>query len=98
LSFGEILGLVAGALTTGSFLPQVVRVYKLRSAHEISLFFTVLFMVGDLIWMGYGIYLSSIPIILWNVLGALMAAALLFAKIRYGKTHVGGGSQAGRAA
>jgi MtN3 and saliva related transmembrane protein len=86
LSFGVILGLVAGALTTGSFLPQVVRVFKLRSAHEISLFFTILFFIGDLTWLGYGIYLRQLPIILWNILGGLLAAALLFAKIKYGMT------------
>jgi MtN3 and saliva related transmembrane protein len=85
LSFGEILGLVAGAITTGSFFPQVIRVYRLRSAREISLFFTILFLVGDLTWMGYGIYLQELPIILWNILGSLLAAALLLAKMRYGK-------------
>jgi MtN3 and saliva related transmembrane protein len=89
LSFGEILGLVAGAITTGSFVPQVVKVYQIRSAREISLVFTILFIVGDLIWMGYGIYLKEIPIILWNIFGASLAAALLVGKLRYGKTDKG---------
>jgi MtN3 and saliva related transmembrane protein len=88
LSFGEILGLVAGAITTGSFVPQVVRVYKIKSAREISLFFTILFLVGDILWMLYGIYKDSISIILWNILGASMAAALLIGKVKYGKTTV----------
>jgi MtN3 and saliva related transmembrane protein len=83
LSFGEILGLVAGAITTGSFVPQVVRVYKIKSAREISLFFTILFLIGDLIWMAYGIYLQSLPIIMWNILGASLAAALMIAKLKY---------------
>ncbi len=85
MSFGEVLGLVAGAITTGSFIPQVIRVYRLKSTREISLFFTILFMVGDLIWMGYGIYLRELPLILWNALGTSMAAALMVAKLRYGK-------------
>jgi MtN3 and saliva related transmembrane protein len=86
VSFVEILGLVAGAITTGSFFPQVIRVYKLHSAREISLFFTILFLVGDFTWMTYGIYLQQLPIILWNILGGLLAAALLFAKIKYGQS------------
>ena len=85
MSFGEVLGLVAGAITTGSFIPQVIRVYRLRSTREISLFFTILFMVGDLIWMGYGIYLRELPLILWNALGTSLAGALTVAKLRYGK-------------
>ncbi len=85
MSFGEILGLVAGAITTGSFVPQVVRVYRIRSAREISLFFTILFLVGDLTWMAYGIYLKELPIILWNICGASLAGALMVAKYRYGR-------------
>ena len=85
MSFGEILGLVAGAITTGSFVPQVVRVYKIRSAREISLFFTILFLVGDLLWMSYGIYLKDLPIVLWNIMGASLACALMIAKFKYGK-------------
>lgn len=85
MSFGDILGLVAGAITTGSFVPQVVRVYRIRSAREISLFFTILFIVGELLWIGYGIYLKQLPLILWNVLGASLGGALMVAKFKYGK-------------
>ena len=66
-SFGEILGLVAGAITTGSFVPQVV-VFKVRSAHEISLAFILAFVVGDSAWLVYGIYFQLFPVIFWNVL------------------------------
>jgi MtN3 and saliva related transmembrane protein len=88
LQFGEILGLVAGAITTGSFVPQLIRVYKLKSAREISLFFTILFLVGDILWLSYGIFLHSFPIILWNCLGGLFAIILLIGKLRYGKGSV----------
>ncbi len=95
---GEILGLVAGAITTGSFVPQVVRVYRIRSAKEISLFFTILFLVGDLTWMSYGIYLKDLPIILWNILGASLACALMVAKFKYGRViHSSEDIKAGRA-
>jgi MtN3 and saliva related transmembrane protein len=84
LSYGEILGLVAGAITTGSFFPQVFRVYRLKSAHDISLFFTILFVIGDLTWLSYGVYLKNLPIILWNIMGSALALALLFGKLKYG--------------
>ena len=85
MPFGEILGLVAGAITTGSFVPQVVKVYQIRSAREISLVFTLLFILGDLLWLGYGIYIQQIPIIVWNILGAVLALGLLVGKLRYGQ-------------
>lgn len=88
MQFSEGLGLIAGAITTGSFIPQVVRVYKLRSAREISLFFTILFLIGDMLWLTYGIFLQSFPIILWNCLGSLFALVLLIGKLRYNKGSV----------
>jgi MtN3 and saliva related transmembrane protein len=83
MSGGDIIGLVAGALTTGSFLPQVIRVFKLRSAREISLFFTLLVLAGNLTWLGYGIYLKALPIIFWNILGGVLVIALLIGKLKY---------------
>jgi MtN3 and saliva related transmembrane protein len=88
VSGGDLVGLLAGALTTGSFLPQVIRVYKLRSAREISLFFTLLVMAGNLTWLAYGIYLRALPIILWNVLGGVLVILLLIGKLRYGMTNL----------
>jgi len=44
--FTESLGLVAGALVTCSMIPQLIRVYKLRSAREISILFTTLLLIG----------------------------------------------------
>jgi MtN3 and saliva related transmembrane protein len=85
LHFGEIFGLIAGAITTGSFIPQVVKVYKLKSAHEISLSFTLLFISGDLLWLIYGIFINSLPIIFWNIIGAILAFALLIGKLKFGR-------------
>ncbi|MBI4303394.1 MAG: hypothetical protein HY665_03545 [Chloroflexi bacterium] len=85
LPFGEIFGYIAGALTTASFIPQVIRVFKLRSAREISLLFTTLLLAGLLSWLAFGIAYRITPVILWNAVGAVLAAMLLYAKLRYGK-------------
>lgn len=81
----EALGFVGGALTTLGFIPQVIRLYKLRSAKEISLSFSLLFMVGVLCWMFYGIALRLPSVILWNALTLVLSIALLYAKLKYGK-------------
>ncbi len=85
MSTGEILGFVAGAVVTLSYFPQIIRVFKLKSAHEISLLFTSLLLVGIIIWLAYGIYVHLLPLILWNVVGVAQAVALLYAKLKYGK-------------
>ena len=81
----QSLGLVAGALVTGSMVPQLVRVFKLKSAREISRLFTMLLLMGMIWWLAYGIYLKLTPVILWNAIGAVLVAILLYAKLKYGR-------------
>lgn len=82
---GDWLGLAAGALVTCSLVPQLIRVFKLRSAHEISLLFNTLLLLGIITWLAYGIYLKLIPVIIWNAIGAALVTVLLYAKLKYGR-------------
>ena len=81
----EWLGFVGGALVTCSLIPQLIRVFKLRSAREISLLFTTLLFLGIITWLAYGISLGLAPVILWNAIAAVLIAVLLYAKLRYGR-------------
>jgi len=90
LPLAEYLGLAAGALVTCSLIPQLVRVFKLRSAREISLLFTTLLLLGIITWTVYGILLELVPVILWNVIAAVLVAVLLYAKLKYGRQSKSG--------
>ena len=79
-----ILGLVAGLFTTFSLVPQLYRVLKLKSAREISLWFTAAMATGNLLWLAYGLALHLLPVIVWNVISFLLAVGLVGAKLRYG--------------
>ena len=81
----ESLGFVAGAMVTCSLIPQLIRVFKLKSAHEISMLFTTLLLAGIIIWLAYGILLRLAPVILWNATSAVLVAVLLYAKLKYGR-------------
>ncbi len=81
----ESLGFVAGALVTCSLIPQLIRVFKLRSAREISLLFTALLLTGIILWLAYGISFGLVPVILWNAIGAVLVALLVYAKLKYGR-------------
>jgi MtN3 and saliva related transmembrane protein len=85
LVFAESLGLVAGALVTCSMIPQLTRVFKMKSAHEISILFTTLLLLGMLCWLVYGIYLELLPVILWNAIGAVLVTLLMYLKLKYGR-------------
>ena len=79
------LGYIAGALTTFSFIPQLIRIFKTKSAHDISLIFNTMFLVGILLWLIYGILIKETPIVVWNAMAAVLSCTLLYAKIRYGR-------------
>ena len=81
----QSLGLVAGALVTCSMVPQLVRVFQLKSAREISRLFAILLLLGMICWIAYGIYLRLTPVILWNAIGAVLVTLLLCAKLKYGR-------------
>jgi MtN3 and saliva related transmembrane protein len=85
LSPGEYLGIIAGVFTTFAVLPQIIRVYKLKSAHEISLIFTASMLIGVIFWLAYGIVLGLISLIIWNSIGIVLNSWLLFAKLKYGR-------------
>ena len=85
LSSVEYLGLLAGLLTTFALVPQIIRVYKLKSAREISIIYNTTMLLGILLWMVYGLILGLVPIIIWNIIGALLNVLLLLAKLKYGR-------------
>ena len=85
MSSQEFLGFIAGILVNVALVPQVVRVFRLKSAVEISLPFTILLLVGMFCWLGYGILYQLFPIIFWNAVGAGLVATLLSAKLKYGR-------------
>lgn len=86
----ELLGMVGGALTSLSLLPQMWQLFKMKSAREISLPFTLLLMAGLVCWLAYGIAFNLFPLILWNAISLVLSAAILFAKLRYGRVISGG--------
>jgi MtN3 and saliva related transmembrane protein len=85
LPSSEYLGIIAGLLTTFALVPQIIRVYKLKSAHEISLIFNTSMLVGVIIWLVYGIVTDRLSLIIWNSIGIVLDGWLLFAKLKYGR-------------
>jgi MtN3 and saliva related transmembrane protein len=80
----EYLGLFAGLLTTFAIVPQIMRVYKLKHAHEISLLYSTTMLIGVGIWLIYGIKQNLISLIIWNTIGGLLNVWLLLLKFKYG--------------
>ncbi|MBS1553863.1 MAG: SemiSWEET transporter [Bacteroidota bacterium] len=79
----ESIGLVAGSFTTISFLPQVIKTWKSRSAKDLSLVMFSLFCAGILLWLIYGILIGSLPVILSNAFTLVLSSTILFFKLKF---------------
>jgi MtN3 and saliva related transmembrane protein len=79
----ELIGFVAAFCTTTAFVPQLLRVVKLRSARDISLGTFLLFSVGVGMWQLYGIYTGSKPVIASNLVTLVLSLSILVSKLRY---------------
>jgi MtN3 and saliva related transmembrane protein len=78
-----LLGLLAGTLTTLAFLPQLLKTWKSRSAKDISLSWLLTFISGIALWILYGVYTGSLPVILSNVITLGLTLIILFFKLRF---------------
>lgn len=80
----DLIGAVAGALSTIAFVPQVWRIWKTRSAHDLSLSMYLIFTSGVALWFAYGLLLGALPIIVCNGLTLLLAGTVLAMKLKFG--------------
>lgn len=79
----DLLGSLAGLLTTAAFVPQVLKTWRSKSAEDLSLATLVTFTTGVVLWLVYGIGLGSLPMICANSVTFVLNVLLLAMKWRY---------------
>ena len=78
----DTLGYVAAIFATGSFVPQVVKTWRTRSAEDLSWLMLATHVFGLSLWLAYGVALRAAPIIAANAIGILLDAVLIALKLR----------------
>lgn len=79
----QILGLAAGTITSITFLPQVIQIWKTKSAKDLSLQMLLLLILGVSMWLTYGILVMDAAIIYTNSMVLTMSLIMLFFKLKY---------------
>ena len=77
------IGFFAAFCTTVAFVPQAIKVYKSKSTKDISLYMFLIFTIGVLSWLIYGIIIFNIPVILANAVTLILSLIILIYKLRY---------------
>ena len=77
------MGLIAGLLTTMAFVPQVLKVWRTRSAEDLSTGMFIVFSSGIVLWLIYGILRRDVPIIASNAVTLLLVMTILVLKSKF---------------
>ena len=80
----EVIGLIAAFCTTISFLPQALQTTKTRHTKDISLPMYTVLTVGVCLWLIYGLFIHSTPVIAANAVTLVLASWILFLKLKHG--------------
>jgi len=79
----EMVGYVGGVMSSISFLPQVVKIWKTKSAQDLSML-TLIFLTSNVsLWLGYGILIGSTPLWLTNAIVLAMVLCMIYFKIKF---------------
>lgn len=81
----DLLGFFAAICTTCSFIPQVWLVWRQRSGDGVSTGMYLLFSLGVLLWLGYGVALASWPVIIANTITLTLSLSVLWMKWRFSR-------------
>lgn len=78
----EIIGLIAAAITTFAWVPQVYKMYSEKNAAGVSLTMALLFFVGITLWFIYGYLIGSISIMIANGVTLFLQAMIIIYKLK----------------
>ena len=83
MQIAQIIGLVAGTITSITFLPQVIRIWKTKSAKDLSMLMMIMLIGGTTLWFSYGLMIKDAAIIYTNSMVLAMSLIMMFFKLKY---------------
>jgi len=78
-----IFGLIAGAVTSIGFIPQLIRGYRTKKLDDISYYMPIVLAVGMILWFTYGLLLGALAIMIANTFGVGCCLILIMMKKMY---------------
>lgn len=84
MNVANIIGIVAGILTTSAFLPQVIKTVRTKSTKDISLGMFSVTSTGLALWLTYGILIGAAPVIIANAVSLPLCLTILIYKLKFG--------------
>ncbi len=81
--FLELLGLIAGAVTSIGFLPQIIQGYKTKKLEDVSIYMPIILAIGMTLWFIYGVLKEALAVVIANAFGVTCCLILITMKKIY---------------
>ncbi len=79
----EVIGHIGSALSSLTFIPQVVHTWKTKSVKDLNLFMILIVFVSTIIWVVYGVLKGILPVIICNSIICVLSMVLIYFKFRF---------------
>jgi MtN3 and saliva related transmembrane protein len=76
-----VIGIVAGILSTASFVPQVLKAWR-EGTESISKRMYMVTVSAFTLWTIYGFVIGSWPVVVFNALSLMLSGTILVLKLR----------------
>jgi MtN3 and saliva related transmembrane protein len=81
----ESLATITGVVSSFAMFPQIFRIFKRKSAKDISIWTYLYMLVAGVIWILYGLNIQSYPIWVTNLIGSLTMIGIIVGWFLYGR-------------
>lgn len=79
----DTIGYIAGILIIISLIPQIIKSWKTKSTTDLSLTRYLIYVVGVVMWLIYGIVIKNNPMIVMNTINLTLALSVVYLKLKY---------------
>jgi MtN3 and saliva related transmembrane protein len=84
MDLNELIGVLAGVLTTIAYVPQVVRTWTSGTARDISLTMLLMLISGVALWILYAFHKGATSLLFANLFTLVLTSLILIVKLRRG--------------
>ncbi len=79
----DTVGFVGTAILGVTMLPQVYKTFREKKANDLSLSYLVLQLIANVLFLVYGYFIESLPVVISNGIVFLCSSSLIYAKYAY---------------
>lgn len=81
----EVLATVVGVVSAFAMLPQIYRVFKRKSAKDLSVWTYLYMFAASVIWVLYGVDIGSFAVWVTNLVSGLTMLGVVVGWVLYGR-------------